>query len=203
LLGAFQGSYLDDVSTRDTELLEAQSLGGQTAIARGEVAFDAVELGGYVTYRVGTDAIPALGEDPDHFWAGALDAKLDLPFSGGGVRVWLDGTLGESWYSESEQDGDATFLSGRAIVAVRFGGVEKNEFYLEPYAAAGALDPDLRVTSDLAWEGVLGVNAGFWKRGRLTLQGSVQRTLRNFPESYALDFYHDRRSLIAQVAVEF
>jgi hypothetical protein len=203
VLGAFQGSYVDDEATRDTELLSAQSLGAQSLLARGEVAFDAVELGGYVTYRVGTDGVPALGEEPEHFWAGALDAKLDLPVPGGGVRLWLDGTLGESWYSESQQDGDPTFLSGRLIAAFRFGGADKGDFYLEPYGSAGALDPDLRVSSDLAWEGALGLNVGFWKRGRLTFQGDAQRTLKNFPESYALGFYRNRRSLIAQVAVEF
>ncbi len=203
VLGAFQGSYVDDEATRDTELLSAQSLGAQSLLARGEVAFDAVELGGYVTYRVGTDGVPALGEEPDHFWAGALDAKLDLPVAGGGVRVWLDGTLGKSWYSESQQDGDPTFVSGRAIAAFRFGGADKGDFYLEPYGSAGALDPDLRVTSDLAWEGALGINVGFWKRGRLTFQGDAQRTLENFPASYALGFYRNRRSLITQVTVEF
>jgi hypothetical protein len=202
-LGAFQGSYVDDEATRDTELLSAQSLGAQSLLARGEVAFDALELGGYVTYRVGTDGVPALGEEPEHFWAGALDAKLDLPVPGGGLRLWLDGTLGESWYSESRQDGDPTFVSGRLIAALRFGGADKGDFYLEPYGSAGALDPDLRVTSDLAWEGALGLNVGFWKRGRLTFQGGAQRTLKNFPESYALGFYRNRRSLIAQVAVEF
>jgi len=89
------------------------------------------------------------------------------------------------------------------IAAFRFGGADKGEFYLEPYGSAGALDPDLRVSSDLAYEAALGLNVGFWKRGRLTFQGDMQRTLKNFPESYALDFYRDRRSLIAQVAVEF
>ena len=47
------------------------------------------------------------------------------------------------------------------------------------------------------------VAAALRVRGRLTFQGDMQRTLKNFPESYALGFYRDRRSLIAQVAVEF
>jgi hypothetical protein len=202
-LGAFQGSYVDDEATRDTELLSAQSVGAQSLIARGELAFDSVELGGYATYRVGTDGAPTLGEEPDHFWAGGLDAKLDALVPGGGLRLWLDGTLGKSWYSESQEESDPTFISGRVIAAFRFGGADKGEFYLEPYGSAGALDPDLRVSSDLAYEAALGLNVGFWKRGRLTFQGDMQRTLKNFPESYALDFYRDRRSLIAQVAVEF
>ena len=46
-------------------------------------------------------------------------------------------------------------------------------------------------------------DVGFWKRGRVTLQGDVQRTLRNFPRDYELAFYRDRRSLIAQLSVEF
>jgi hypothetical protein len=202
-LGAFQGSYVDDEATRDTELLSAQSVGAQSMLARGKLAFDSVELGGYATYRVGTDGAPALGEEPDHFWAGGLDAKLDALVPGGGARLWLDGTVGKSWYSESEQEGDPTFVSGRLIAAFRFGGADKGDFYLEPYGSAGALDPDLRVSSDLAWEAALGLNVGFWKRGRLTFQGDLQRTLKNFPTSYALGFYRDRRSLIAQVAVEF
>lgn len=203
ILGAFQGSYLEDPSTRDTDLLEEQSLGAQTALARAELRFGAFEFGGYATYRVGTEVVPLLGEAPSHFWAGALDAKLDAPLAGGGLRLWVDVTLGESWYSESKQKGDPTFIAGRAIVAYRFGGLDKGEFYVEPYGMVGALDPDLRVSSDLASEAALGVNVGFWKRGRLTLQGDAQRTRRNFPDSYALEFYRNRRSLLTQVAVEF
>jgi hypothetical protein len=202
-LGAYQGSYLEDEATGDTAFLQAQVLGAQNVVARFELEPEPFQLGAYATTRVGTNELPGPGEEPDHFMAGGADAKLELEFDGSALRSWLDGIVGKAWQTESEQPGRPTFVAARLMGAFRFGGLDKGEFYVEPFAMAGALDPDLRVTSDLAYEAAMGVNAGFWKRGRLTLQGGLQGTLRNFPSDYALAFYRDRRVLLAQAAVEF
>jgi hypothetical protein len=46
------------------------------------------------------------------------------------------------------------------------------------------LDPDLEVTADWARELSAGVNIGYWDRARLTLEGFVSDTARNFPDGY-------------------
>ncbi len=202
-LGAFQGSYVEDQATGQTELIDAEVMGAQSVVARAEIAPEPFDFGSFGTLRVGTSEQPDPSNEPEHFWAGGADAKLDAVFATSGLRMWLDGILGESWYSESAQSGRPLFVSSRLMAAFRFGGVVKGELYVEPYAMAGVLDPDTRVTADFAYEAALGANVGFWKRGRLTLEGGLQRTERNFPSAYRLEFWRDRRSLIAQLAMDF
>ncbi|HVJ16912.1 MAG TPA: hypothetical protein VM686_15835 [Polyangiaceae bacterium] len=202
-LGAFQGSYVADESTRDTELISASVMGAQSVVARVEIEPAPFELGAYGTYRVGTVEMVLPNEEPEHFWAGGADVKLDTVFGSTALRLWLDANVGESWSSESSQSGWPIFIASRLMAAFRFGGIHKGELYAEPYAMGGVLDPDTRVTSDFAYEAALGVNVGFWRQGRLTLEAGLQGTQRNFPDAYVLEFWRDRRSLIAQMAVSF
>jgi hypothetical protein len=202
-LGVVQGSYLADEASRETEFIEDRVLGAQSLVARAGIAPDPLEAGVYATWRVGTDELPRPNEDPEHFFAAGADAKLDTEFEHTALRVWLDANAGKSWYSESAQAGYPWFIAGRLQAAFRFGGLHKGELYVEPYAAGGAFDPDLRVTADFALEAAVGANVGFWKRGRVTLEGGLQHTQRNFPADYALAYYNDRRSLIAQLAMDF
>jgi hypothetical protein len=203
-LGAFQGSFLADEATHDTDLLAAQTLDGQNWVGRAELETHGIEPGVYVERRVGTRVPLRAGQDAEHFWAAGADVRLDWVFAAGGLRAWIDATAGESWYVHAQKVGDQepTFVAGRVLVAYRFGGVERGAPYIEPFAMAGALDPDVNVTSDLAWEATLGVNAGFWRRGRVTLQASRQQTMDNFPVSYVLPDWRNRQSLIAQATLE-
>jgi hypothetical protein len=203
-VGAFQGSFVSDEATRETDLLSGQTVGGQNLVGRVELDTHGVEPGVYAEYRVGTPEILRAGDSPEHFWAAGADVRLDWTFGSGGFRAWADATAGESWFVHAQKIGDPepTFVSGRAMLAYRFGGVERGAFYVEPFAMAGALDPDVDVTKDLAWEATAGVNVGFWRQGRATLQAGRQQTLENFPESYALDTWKNRRSVILQVGLE-
>jgi len=76
-------------------------------------------------------------------------------------------------------------------------------FYVEPYALGAALDPDADVTTDLLWEGVLGVNVGYWRRARLSLQGEINKGQRNFPTSVFAGPPPDRLGVILQAGVAF
>ena len=203
-LAVFQGSYLADEATRDTELYGPDTTGAQTVMARAEATpLLGLEVGAYATNRVGTNELPTPDEAPDRFWAGGLDVRLDRTFGPGGLRVWLDGTLGESWFRQTDKVGDDRPLFGavRSIAAYRFGGLEKGDVFVEPYGSIGVLDPDVDVVSDMAWEAAVGVNVGFWERGKLSLQGTTLGFQRNFPTMYELEDFHRRRMLALQVGV--
>jgi hypothetical protein len=129
----------------------------------------------------------------------------------GGLRIWIDGLAGASWYELVPVAGqDATFITARALVAYRFGGVVPEAPYIEPYLFGGVMDPDTDVTSDLAWEATAGVNVGFYGRARVTLQAEVDRIQRNFPPGFlGLDpdligqISPNRLALIAQVGLAY
>jgi hypothetical protein len=206
LAGAFQGSELADASTGETDVLERRSLDAQSQIVRIEAEGGVVQFGAFYERRVGVPAALLPGDDPQHFWTSGADIAVDWVFETGGLRFWVDGFCGESWYEHSEKepdDEDPVFLSGRAIAALRLGGVEKDTPYVEPYARVGALDPDLTVVRDAAFDVAVGVNVGYWRRARLTLEAQLNRTQDNFPEAYALEQGSERRALILQAGVGF
>ncbi len=204
-LGAFQGSVLVADPTpleRDTDLLNAQKLASQSLVARGEIEIGGAEIGAYYENRVGS---PALFQTY-RYWATGIDLTYDRVFSNGGLRMWIDGMVGSSWYEHASKvaDGkDAIYASARALIAYRFGGTADEAMYVEPYVHFGALDPDAQVTSDLLWEGVVGVNVGYWKRARLSLQGEVNRGQRNVPTGYFVGPPPDRLGVILQAGVAF
>lgn len=203
-LAVFQGSYLADEATRETELYGPETTGAQTLVARAEaVPLPGLEVGLLATNRVGTNELPEPDEAPDRFWAGGADVRVEALFGPGALRFWLDGTLGESWFRQQDKvDRDRPlFVALRCILAYRFGGIEKGDLYLEPYGTVGALDPDSDVTADMAWEAAVGVNVGFWERGKLSLQGTNQGFQRNFPAMYEIDDQRRRNVLALQVGV--
>ena len=119
---------------------------------------------------------------------------------------WAEGIVGESWYEHElkpADDADATFVCARLITAYRFGGLLRGEAYIEPYGMVSALDPDAGISSDIAFEEVLGVNVGFWDIVRLGLQGEVVRVGRNFPRAVSLGRLMDRTALVLQAGVQF
>ncbi len=206
LAGAFQGSELSDASTGETDIMERRSLDAQSQIVRIEAEGGVVHMGAFYERRVGVPEALLPGDEPEHFWTAGADIAIDWQFETGGLRFWVDGFSGESWFEHSEKEPDdeaAVFLAGRAVVALRLGGTEKDMPYVEPYARAGALDPDLTVVRDAALDVAVGVNVGFWRRARLTLEAQLNRTQDNFPETYALEQGAERRALILQAGVGF
>lgn len=205
-VGAFQGSYLQNsAERRDIELIERQGLESQSFAARADARIGPAEVGLFYQLRVGA---PDLLET-NHYSTAGLDVVVDHTFDAGGLRLWFDTLTGSSWYEHENKEPDdenATFLSGRLLVAYRFGGLADDEFYLEPFALGSVLDPDLEITADWAWEGVIGLNAGFWRRARLTLQGEINGGDENFPtgsESYFWGAEPDRLALTLQAGVAF
>lgn len=208
-VGAFQGSVLEDQSTtpgdRDVELIEEQGLDSQGFAARFDVDLSGFELGAFYQHRIGSPTYP----ETEHYPTGGLDLFWDKTFANGGVRVWADALVGTSWYEyagKEADDKDAIFVSGRVIAAYRFGGVEDEALYIEPFGVLGAFEPDTEVSSDLAIEAVLGVNVGFWRRARLTLQGEFNQGDANFPNQtngYLFGLSPDRVGLVLQAGMAF
>jgi len=203
-LGVFQGTVLQEVAPgdRDVELIEKTSLESQSFAARAELEIFDVEVAGWYEHRVGS---PDLGET-QHYATFGLDAKYDQTFESGGLRIWLDGTAGESFYVHEDkpgQDEEAIFVAARALVGYRFGGTALGDPYLEPFGYFAALDPDTEVVSDFALEAALGLNAGFWDRARLTLQGELNAGQRNFPSGYLDQQEPDRIGLLLQAGARF
>jgi hypothetical protein len=204
MLGAFQGSYLvtESPDERKTHFLWRSSLSAQSLAARAEVELLGATLGAYYEDRVGAPSTVTMR----HFWTAGADLAFDRTFESGGVRFWLESIAGASWYEHRDKpaDGkDATFLAGRGILAYRFGGTTYEEFYVEPYALVAALDPDLDVTDDLLYEGMLGINVGIWERARLSLQGEFEKSRRNFPTGYFVGPGPDRMGVTLQAGVNF
>jgi len=202
-LGAFQGSYLRDEATRDRSLLALQARGAQTLVARVEAALDFVKLGLTGNYRVGTDQLLQPGEEPSHFWSAGVDGVVDTWLGPGGLRVWADFNLGESWFVADNRpsSGRPLFAAARGMLAFRGGGRERGQLYVEPFLMAGAFDPDAKVVRDWAVEAAAGVGVGFWERGHLTLQGGLTRTQKYFPVTFVLPDYRDRKTLLLQLGV--
>ena len=203
-LGAFQGTTLNEVvpGDRDVELIEQAALDAQSIAARAELSLLGVDIGAWYQHRAGG---PVIGEF-EHYETFGLDATLDEKFEHGGLRLWLDGTVGESFYVAEDKPGDDStplFGMARALVGYRFGGVALGDPYVEPFGHFALFDPDLEVVSDFATEAALGVNAGFWDRGRLTLQAERTSGARNFPRGFLDNQDPDRLSLLLQAGARF
>jgi hypothetical protein len=208
-LGAFQGESLGglEAGDRDTDLLRESGFNSQNYVARIQAEPADIQLGAWYQHRVGAVSTT---EDPEHYFTAGIDAATDRVLPGGGIRAWLQAEVGESWYEYEQKavdDETATFISARALVAYRFGGTVDEEAYFEPFGFFGMMEPDTEITADWAWEGAIGVNAGYWRRARLTLQGEINRAQRNFPLGAARGggYLHgeeiDRMGLLLQAGV--
>lgn len=205
-LGAFQGSRLEDAFTRETDLLAEVGVRSQNLVARAEVESGPLELGGFFVDRVGTLEMVPVGEEPLHYPAGGVDALFAHDTARGGVRLWVDGVLGASWYEhlmKAPDDRDAVFATVRLLGAWRAGGTHRGAFYIELYARFGFLDPDLDVEADAAWEEAAGVHVGAWDRVRVGLELSSSEALRNFPTAYAVGPWLGRQSALLQAGLVF
>jgi hypothetical protein len=203
MVGAFQGSILSNNPSngdRDTDLLEKRSLEAQSYVARAQFEPADILLGAWYEHRIGSSDLT----HTKHYFTAGVDASIDRVLGTGGVRAWLEATTGASWYEHVQKapdDKDAVFVEARALVGYRFGGTVDEAAYLEPFGFFGVLEPDTDVRRDMAWEAAVGVNAGFWRRARLTLQGEMNRAQRNFPDSYLVGAEPDRMGLLLQAGV--
>jgi hypothetical protein len=204
-LGIFQGTTLDTVAPgeRDTDLIDHASLKAQTYAARGELSPARwATIGAWYEHRVGS-TLPGAFE---HYATGGLDATVDQTFTNGGLRAWVDGSVGESLYvneDKPDQDSDPLFVLGRALVGYRFGGVALGDPYVEPFGFVALLDPDVEVVEDFATEAALGVNVGLWDRARVTLQGELTHAQRNFPSAFLDNQNPDHLSLLLMAGARF
>jgi hypothetical protein len=203
-VGAFQGTILKAVAPgdRDVKLIDHASLTAQTYAARGELSLASVSLGAWFEQRVGsTDSL-----EFSHFSTFGLDAELQQRFAHGALRAWLDGSGGKSLYVNADKPGSDPhpwFVSARALVGYRFGGLAPGEPYVEPFGFFALMDPDTEVVSDFVTEASLGVAAGFWDRLRITLQGEMTNGQRNFPTGFLDNQNPDHLSLLLQAGARF
>jgi hypothetical protein len=203
-LGVFQGSSLaaQTADDRDVDLIVKQGTDSQTEIARAQIKVEELKVGLVYQHRLGAPTVAKT----KHYWTVGLDAYWEWAHDDGAFRVWADGMTGASWYEHVSKgvDGDeATFATARALVAYRFGGRQKGDSYVEPFLFGAAHDPDADVVADQALEGMVGLAAGYWDRARLTFQGEIVRTRRNFPDSYSVSSDPDRLALLLQAGVAF
>jgi hypothetical protein len=171
-------------------------------VARGEVEILGIEIGAWYENRIGSPAIL----QTYRYWTAGADLHYDHVFESTGFRFWLEGIGGSSWYEHASKafDGkDALFAAARAQVAYRFGGTADDAPFIEPYALASVLDPDSQVTEDFLWETVVGVNVGYWRRARLSLQGEINRGQRNFPTGFFAGPPPHRQAIVLQAGVAF
>lgn len=206
VVGAFQGAALSALPSRgerDTDPIQERSMDAQSLVARAQFEPADIQIGAWYQYRVGSKTTGAF----THYFTAGLDAVVDHVLSGGGIRAWVEGTVGSSWYEHRDKpadEKDAAFVSGRALAGYRFGGTVDDAPYVEPFGFVGVLEPDTDVRSDLAVEGAVGVAAGFWRRARVTLEGQLVSVQRNFPNGtngYLPDEDPDHQSLLLQAGV--
>jgi hypothetical protein len=175
----------------------------QTLVARLSTTPGGVELG-----AVGQRRVTLQSQGPTGYWAGGLDATGDLELEATGLRFWAEALAGQSWFTaDPMRPGTPTFLEGRALVAFRWGGLERGAVYFEPFATAGMLEPDTSVTSDAFIEVMTGFNLGHWRSTRLTLQLEFTHAQRNFPRGFFFDFgrqfLFSHRAVVLQAGAAF
>lgn len=158
---------------------------GQDAIARASVRpIHGFELGAAFGSRAGE--LLVLPATIRRQWAAEVDATAELELGPARVRGWAEAVTGTSWLVADPMQTSARFVSGRAIGAVRFGGAKKGRHYVEPYALAGAVDPDTSVGGDFIRELTGGVGVGAWDRWQLQAELEVWRMGDNAPVGIAI-----------------
>lgn len=206
-VAAFQASVATDILSgdRDTDRIAFKTLDAQSFVTRAQVERGPVALGAWYEYRLGS---PALNVAKRYSTAGA-DLTFDAGERESGLRAWLSGVIGESWYRHSAirvKGPEATFATGRLLAAYRISGTRREQLYFEPFAFCGVFDPDLELSHDLLLETAVGMNVGLWRRARFTLQLESVVADTYFPKGslgYLAGEEPRRESLFAQVALAF
>lgn len=170
-VGIFQGAFLQP--DFDEDFFKLQGLDRHNLVARLSATPSGVDVG-LVATRTTVQANNRIG----HFWAVGPDATFEIPFTGSALRGWFEAFLGNMEHSRAAPPGGpspfeyykSNFWFGRMIAAWRLGGTEEGEWFVEPYVLAGGFDPDTTAGTDLFMEAFVGVNTGWWRRLRVTLQ---------------------------------
>ena len=148
----------------------------QTLVARLSVTPAGIEVAAVGQRRV------TVVQQPRAYYAASLESTGDFEFERTGVRFWAEGLGGTSWLGyDPNSTATVNFLTARALAAFRFGGLSKGQPFLEPFATFGFIEPDTDSVDDLYWELMAGLNMGYWRFARATLQFELGRSDRNFP----------------------
>lgn len=203
-LGVFQGAYLQP--DLDLELIQDRGLDVHNLVARLSATPSGVDVAfvGARTTIVDVDGLR-------HFWAIGPDATFELPFARSALRGWFEGFFGNVRHARPGVDPgtfdryESKFWSVRAIAAWRWGGLDESLGYVEPFVLAGALDPDSSGSNDLFWEAFVGVNLGFWRAFRVTLQYEMADTQGAFPQFFFPGnlIVQDHKAFVLQVGAAF
>lgn len=206
VVAAFQGGWLAGTAqSADFRLLET-GVDAQNLIGRFRVTPRRHDFAVFAQ-RLSTNDFR---NERRHFWAAGADARIGHDFSGHGLRVWIEGMAGRTTYVGADAGGsfvpeDGTYLAARTVAAWRRGGMSKGEGYLEPFVFFGLLDPDTDRAGDVIWEGFAGLNAGFWRQARVTLQLEMAKGQRNLPEDLFLGGRNlaDHKAALLQIGASF
>jgi hypothetical protein len=205
-VGAFQAGTATEIiaGSRDTDLLARRSADAQSYVARVEVESKPLTFGAWYEHRLGS---PALLQTARYATAGA-DLVLERAFAQGGLRLWLDGIIGKSWYRNRASSGpkEPTFASARLLAAYRIFGTSRGELYLEPFGLCGLFEPDLALKGDLSLETAVGFNVGAWRRAHLTFELESVRAERYFPtgsDGYLAGEVPNYEALLVQATAAF
>jgi hypothetical protein len=166
-LGAFQG-LAPGGDPMDTVGVYETTFAGRASIRPGPL-----ELGAFGALA-GTEPIAGFGIG--RYWTAGADAVLDLEVGPFGVRAWADAFYGKSFYAVGLIGFDGTFAAGRAITALRWGGLRGGRPYVEVFGLAETVRFDLETPGSTLTGMAAGVNVGLWRRLRLGLQVEERRS---------------------------
>jgi hypothetical protein len=194
-IGVFQGlapggELLPRVGTLET------SVAGRASVRPGPL-----ELGAFGAL-VGTEPMPGFGIG--RYWAVGADAVLELEAAGFGFRAWADAHYGKSFYALGLVGLDGMFAAGRAIAAVRWGGLDGGRPYVEAFGLAETVRFDLDTPGSTLSGAAVGLNAGLWKRLRLGIQVEERRSgTASPPLSDGGNRLRDRRAFLVELGGSF
>lgn len=150
---------------------------GAAFALRGDIAVQPGIRVGVVGSNREVNYVAAVGR----YWAGGVDAEVDLEEAGLGLRLWADVLVGTSHLAAASPDDPTCFVAAQAIAGWRFGGAKKGKRYIEPYVLGAYFNPDWNRRRDDLTDAIVGVAAGRWKRWRVQAQLSVVNAKANRP----------------------
>lgn len=144
--------------------------GALTVAARAEVSPCLAQIA-----VVGASRVVNYGSAAARFWNAGLEVEVDLEPIARGLRLWGDVHYGTSHLGAAVvADADRPFAAAELVAGYRFGGLDKNARYVEPFVGAGWFNPIADRKGDDTTEVVVGVAGGLWKRWRAQAQFGYQ-----------------------------
>ena len=141
-----------------------------------------------------------------HYPTAGLDVTLDMQSHGRGLRIWLEGIAGGSWFEHSRKPidpDDATFTAVRAIVAPRIGGCRAAHFTSSPTACSGCGSTPTSMSSPI-WrlKQSSARQVGLYKLARIGVE-LQHRKVERIPAELPLGRNPERLAAMVQAAAEF